>query len=93
MSAFGAFAWTAALHHEKLDGSGYPWGLGARQLDQSARILAVVDVYEALTSDRPYRAGMTRDKTLAILRGDAKTGKLAAEIVEVLAGAELGSDR
>lgn len=93
VGAFGAFAWTAALHHEKLDGSGYPWGLGARQLDRSARVLAVVDVYEALTSDRPYRAGMTREKTLGILRGDAAAGKLAAEIVEVLGSVELGANR
>lgn len=93
VGAFGAFAWTAALHHEKLDGTGYPWGLGARQLDRSARILAVVDVYEALTSDRPYRAGMTHEKTLGILRGDATAGKVAAEIVEVLASVAPGAER
>jgi HD-GYP domain-containing protein (c-di-GMP phosphodiesterase class II) len=59
VGAFREFAWTAATHHEKLDGTGYPWRLGADALDLPARILAVADVYEALTADRPYRAGMS----------------------------------
>jgi HD-GYP domain-containing protein (c-di-GMP phosphodiesterase class II) len=61
----------SALHHEKLDGSGYPWGVGADELEPAARILAVADIYEALTADRPYRAGMTPAAALAILRKDA----------------------
>jgi HD-GYP domain-containing protein (c-di-GMP phosphodiesterase class II) len=66
--AFADFAWTAALHHEKLDGSGYPWKIDGRGLDRSARVLAVADMYEALVADRPYRAGMTPDDALGILR-------------------------
>ena len=81
VSAFGDFAWTAALHHEKLDGSGYPWGLKDKQLDVASRILAVVDIYEAVTSDRPYRAGMTHDKAMGLLVAD-RTTKLCDRCVD-----------
>ena len=81
VSAFGDFAWTAALHHEKLDGTGYPWGLKDKQLDLGARILAVVDIYEALTADRPYRPGMTHEKALSILISDRST-KLCPRCVD-----------
>jgi HD-GYP domain-containing protein (c-di-GMP phosphodiesterase class II) len=56
--AFRDFAWSAALHHERLDGSGYPWRLSGNRLDMTARILCVADVYEALTADRPYRPSL-----------------------------------
>lgn len=55
-------------HHEKWDGSGYPRGLRGEQIPLTARIFAVVDVYDALTSDRPYRKAWSRDSTLAYLR-------------------------
>ncbi|HET7459271.1 MAG TPA: HD domain-containing phosphohydrolase [Gemmatimonadaceae bacterium] len=84
VTAFHPFAWTAATHHEKLDGSGYPWGLTAHQLDQPARILAVADMYEALTADRPYRVGMTPADALAILRRESGT-KLDAGAIDGLA--------
>ena len=45
-------------HHERHDGSGYPAGLAGPQIAFEARILAVADVYDAMTSDRPYRRGM-----------------------------------
>lgn len=67
IAAFRDFAWPAALHHERLDGSGYPWHLSGNRLDLTARILCVADVYEALTADRPYRAGMSWDESSAIL--------------------------
>jgi putative nucleotidyltransferase with HDIG domain len=68
VGAFAAFARTAALHHEKLDGTGYPWGVKGEELDIPARILCVADMYEALTANRPYRAGLTRDAALKIIR-------------------------
>lgn len=71
--AFADFAWTAALHHEKLDGSGYPWKIDGRGLDMPARVLAVADMYEALVADRPYRAGMTPVDALGILRRQAES--------------------
>lgn len=68
VGAFKGFARTAALHHEKLDGTGYPWGVKAEDLDVPSRILCVADIYEALTAHRPYRAGLTRDAALKIIR-------------------------
>jgi PAS domain S-box-containing protein/putative nucleotidyltransferase with HDIG domain len=55
-------------HHEKWDGSGYPRGLKGEQIPQAARIFAVVDVWDALRSDRPYRAAWPEDKTLEHIR-------------------------
>ena len=68
VSAFSSFARTAALHHEKLDGSGYPWGVRGEDMDLSSRILCVADMYEALTANRPYRAGLGRETALKIIR-------------------------
>jgi len=51
-------------HHEKWDGTGYPRGLKGEQIPLTARIFAIVDVWNALTSDRPYRAAWSRDKAL-----------------------------
>ena len=51
-------------HHEKWDGSGYPRGLKGHQIPLAARIFAVIDVYDALTSDRPYRAPWSKERTL-----------------------------
>ncbi len=67
VGAFAGFARTAALHHEKLDGSGHPWGVKGEELDRAARILCVADMYEALTASRPYRAGLSRDAALQII--------------------------
>ena len=55
-------------HHEKWDGSGYPRGLKAEEIPLIARIFAVVDVWDALTSDRPYRAAWSHEKTLAYIQ-------------------------
>ena len=60
----------ASSHHERLDGSGYPRGLPASQLTMPMRLLAVADVYEALTSPRPYRPARSSDDALAIMRTD-----------------------
>jgi HD-GYP domain-containing protein (c-di-GMP phosphodiesterase class II) len=75
----------AAAHHEKLDGSGYHRGLDATALTLPMRLLAVADVYEALTADRPYRAGMPPEEALAIVEGQRGTG-LDPASVDVLAG-------
>lgn len=58
-------------HHEKWDGSGYPRGLRGTEIPLSARLFAVVDVYDALTSDRPYRAAMSHAAAMEIIRNDA----------------------
>ena len=80
---FSGFAKMASLHHEKLDGSGYPWGVPAEGLDLQARILVVADIFEALTADRPYRAGMPIPKVLSILAKDRGT-KLDARVLDAL---------
>lgn len=58
-------------HHEAYDGSGYPLGLAGDEIPLKARILAVADAYDAMTSDRPYRDGMPTDKAESILRNGA----------------------
>ena len=58
-------------HHEKFDGSGYPRGLKGEQIPLAARIFAIVDVFDALTSKRPYKEALGRQEALAILRRDA----------------------
>jgi HD-GYP domain-containing protein (c-di-GMP phosphodiesterase class II) len=55
-------------HHERWDGSGYPRGLKGEEIPLPARIFAVSDVYDALTSDRPYRAAWPQDKALEYIR-------------------------
>jgi putative two-component system response regulator len=69
-------------HHERMDGGGYPDGLTAAQIPPLVRILSVADVYDALSSDRPYRAGLGRDACLALLRENAAGGGLDPDLVE-----------
>nr|MCR5088250.1 phosphohydrolase [Oscillospiraceae bacterium] len=54
-------------------------------LHLGARILAVADIFSAITEDRPYRRGMEKEKAMAILRGDAERGDISTGIVELLA--------
>jgi HD-GYP domain-containing protein (c-di-GMP phosphodiesterase class II) len=58
-------------HHEKWDGTGYPRGLKGSQIPFAARLLAIVDVWDALLSDRPYRPPWTRDQTIAYISGQS----------------------
>lgn len=60
-------------HHEKWDGSGYPRGLKGKEIPLSARIFAIVDVYDALTSDRPYRKAWTKEQTVKYIRENSGT--------------------
>ena len=83
VNAFRDVVRPAARHHEKLDGSGYPWGFGARDLDIECRIMAVADIFEALTADRPYRSGMSAVEALAILRRESGDG-VDPDVVHVL---------
>jgi HD-GYP domain-containing protein (c-di-GMP phosphodiesterase class II) len=59
------------FHHEKWDGSGYPDGLKGEQIPLFARLFAIVDVYDALTSDRPYRTAWTVEKTMEYIQEQA----------------------
>ncbi len=67
---FAPLADLAANHHEKLDGTGYPRALGADALDLPMRVLAVADVYEALTARRPYRAPLEPEQAFEIIDRD-----------------------
>jgi putative nucleotidyltransferase with HDIG domain len=67
---FQEIALVAGEHHEKLDGSGYPGHLYARDLSLESRILGVADVYGALSEDRPYRQGLSLDEIVSIMKRD-----------------------
>ena len=61
----------AAAHHERLDGTGYPLRLNDQQITRETRIITLCDFYDALTSDRPYRAAMAHDEAMAIMQAEA----------------------
>jgi putative two-component system response regulator len=69
-------------HHEKLDQSGYPEGLPGPRISKVARIMAVVDIFDAMTSNRPYRAALSPGEAFKYLREEADCQKLDREIVE-----------
>lgn len=69
-------------HHECFDGKGYPDGLKGEDIPLAARILAVADSYDAMTSDRPYRKGLTQDEALSVLQKE-KGKQFDPQIVEV----------
>jgi len=74
----------ASFHHERLDGSGYPFGLTGDQLDMESRLLAVLDVFQALTEDRPYRKPLSLSETAAILRKEVQANHLDGDLVELV---------
>jgi len=74
MPAFsGSVAKIVRHHHESWDGSGYPINLAGDQIPLGARIVAIVDSYHAMTSNRPYRKGMPTEKALSLLKDGAGT--------------------
>jgi hypothetical protein len=80
----------AHAHHEKLDGSGYPKKLKGDQIPVPARMMAISDIYDALTaSDRPYKKAMPAEKALDILAQDVKRGQLDSDLFEVFVGARV----
>ncbi len=64
----------ASAHHERLDGLGYPRGLAADELTMPMRVLAVADVYDALTAERPYRPAYRPERALELMRPDVPSG-------------------
>ena len=74
----------AAAHHEKLDGTGYPFGLKGEEIPLQARIMALADIFEALTAkDRPYRVGKTLAEALKIMSFMAKDGHLDKDLFDL----------
>ncbi len=74
----------AAYHHERLDGSGYPFHCTADKLNTGARIMMVADIFTALTEDRPYRKGLNRDEVIEILRQLTEKKLLDPKVIKVL---------
>ena len=70
-------------HHERLDGSGYPEGLRGDDVPLLAQIVGIVDVYDALTSQRPYRAALRPEDAVRHLIGEAEAGRFARPFVDV----------
>jgi putative two-component system response regulator len=69
-------------HHEKMDQSGYPDGLAGPQIPMVARVMVVVDIYDSMTTDRPYRKALPRETGLNYLQEEAQKGKLDRGVVE-----------
>jgi len=69
-------------HHEKLDGSGYPDGLKGNAIPLTARILSTVDIYDALTTDRPYRKAFSREQAIATLHEEVKRGWWDPDLIQ-----------
>ncbi len=68
-------------HHERMDGSGYPDGLRGEQIPLAVRVLQVADIYDALTTNRPYRVALSSEEALHVLRQEAARGWLDASLV------------
>lgn len=69
-------------HHEKLDGSGYPFGYKADKLNHNDRLLACIDIYQALVEPRPYRDSLSHEEAIDIMQCMAENGKIDAQITE-----------
>jgi len=74
----------ASFHHEKLDGTGYPFHIGGDSLTLGSRIMSVADVFTAITEDRPYRKGMDFEQTKNVLYNMVRSNALDARVVEVI---------
>ncbi|MBF0497198.1 MAG: HD domain-containing protein, partial [Deltaproteobacteria bacterium] len=74
----------AGFHHEKLDGSGYPFHLDARRIDLGSRIVAIADIFIALAEDRPYRKRMKKCEVLSVIGNMCDNGLLDGHVHNVL---------
>ncbi len=84
LSGFDTIRAWAASHHETLDQQGYPFRLGADRLDLGARVMAVADVFAAISEDRPYRLKMARAEVLEVFDGLSAARKLDPEVIGIL---------
>lgn len=74
----------ASMHHERLDGTGYPFKLKAEDLSLGSRIMAVADIFTALSENRPYRKGMQKDQVIKIMGEMATENKIDSPTFEIL---------
>lgn len=84
IEGFEQIANWAGYHHEKLNGKGYPFHFGADWLDKGSRILAVADIFSAITEVRPYRTGMNREQAMSVMWSDVENGTLDRDLVQLL---------
>lgn len=82
IKGFEEIAGWAARHHEKLNGGGYPYGISAEGLSFEERLMACLDIYQALTEERPYRPSMSHKEAASILYMLADKGELDADITK-----------
>ena len=82
--ALAAIGQLAAMHHERLDGSGYPSGVTADGLPMTARVIAAADVYHALLEPRPHRAAWTADAARQVLAAEVTDGRLDGDAVRAV---------
>jgi HD-GYP domain-containing protein (c-di-GMP phosphodiesterase class II) len=69
-------------HHEKMNGQGYPEGLKGEEIPLGAQIIAIADVYDALTSDRPYRPAVSHEKAIQIMTGPEFNGHFNPDLFD-----------
>jgi HD-GYP domain-containing protein (c-di-GMP phosphodiesterase class II) len=74
----------AALHHEKLNGYGYPFHLSKDQIPMGARIISLADIFSAVAEIRPYRTGMSKEDVIRILLDNVERGAMFSYLVELL---------
>lgn len=74
----------ASFHHEKLNGEGYPFHLKSDMLSLGSKIMAVADIFAAITEDRPYRKGMTDDEAILVLKNKVKDGSICPNTATLL---------
>lgn len=82
VSGFEDIARWAAFHHEKLDGSGYPFGYTAEELGHYERLMCCLDIYQALREERPYKKAKNHVATIAIMQRMAQYGSIDEQIVQ-----------
>jgi len=88
-SSLSAVADIAHAHHEKLDGTGYPLGLTGDEIPVQSRIMAVADIFDALTAgDRPYKCSLDVEQALDILHHEAKIGKVDPVLVDIFVSSQ-----
>ncbi|HEV3470031.1 MAG TPA: HD domain-containing phosphohydrolase [Pyrinomonadaceae bacterium] len=84
------------MHHEMMDGKGYPQGLKGDEIPMQARIVSVADTFDAMTTDRPYQKGMSLDAALALIKtyvGTRYDGQVVAALVEACEQGQIGPGR
>lgn len=80
----------ASTHHEKLDGSGYPYGLNSEQIPIEAKLMTIADIYDALTAwDRPYKRAVPVEKALEIIQWEVNDGKIDPDLFQIFLDAKL----